>query len=75
MNGQRIVVGRDLRVMAELEGGVDLEGRARLRPGLIVDLVWPSGSRPKMRRVRVWTWSIARLGRDGPLYRGHCRWT
>jgi polygalacturonase len=57
--------------------GIDLEGRARLRPGLIVDLVWPTGSSTtsRVRRARVWSWSVVRLGRNGPHYGGHCRWT
>jgi hypothetical protein len=77
MTGRRIYLGRDLRVMEELEDGLDLEGRARLRPGLIVDLVWPAGvsSSSRVRRARVWSWSVVRLGRDGPHYRGQCRWT
>ena len=77
MTGQRLYVGRDLHVTAELADGIDLEGRARLRPGLIVDLVWPAGSSAasRVRRARVWSWTVAGLGRDGPVYRGHCHWT
>jgi hypothetical protein len=77
VTGQRMYVGRDLHVTAELADGIDLEGRVRLRPGLIVDLVWQAGSSnaQQVRRARVWSWSVARLGREGPLYRGHCRWT
>ena len=76
MTGRRLQVGRDLQIMTESADGVDLEGRTRLRPGLIVELVWPApGSAPvRITRVCVWSWSVARLGRDGPLYRGHCRW-
>jgi hypothetical protein len=76
MTGQRMYVGRDLHVTAELADGVDLEGRARLRPGLIVDLVWPAGPSAggRVRRARVWSWTVVRLGRDGPHYRGHCHW-
>jgi hypothetical protein len=76
MTGQRVHVGRDLHVTEELTDGIDLEGRARLRPGLLVDLVWPSfsSSPGRVKRARVWSWSVVRLGRDGPHYRGHCRW-
>jgi len=68
MTGQRLYVGRDLHVTAEVADGIELEGRARLRPGLIVDLVWPAGASTsgRVRRARVWSWSVVRLGRDGP---------
>jgi hypothetical protein len=72
----RIWVGRDVRVVRETADGLEIEGPARLRPGGHVEVVLPraGGSGIGVRRALVWTWSVAELGSDGPLYRGFCRW-
>jgi hypothetical protein len=73
VTGRPILVGWDLHAIAETAEGVRLEGRARLRPGYPVDLVVASGA-PAPRRASVESWSIVRLGSDGPTYQGFCRW-
>jgi hypothetical protein len=66
---RRCVVGRDVRVVTESREDVWVESPLRLRPGTIVDLVGDvSGA------VAVVTWMVARLGKDGTVYRGRCRW-
>jgi hypothetical protein len=72
----RLAVGRDLLVITEQDDGVEVEGRARLRPGRDVELVYGPvpGALPLMRRACVHTWRVVRVGRDGVLFRGFCRW-
>jgi len=72
MTLSRVVVGRDVELVRELPDGVDLMGRIRLRPGSPIELWEPTpGAR---RKAMVWSWSIANLGNDAPLYRGTCHW-
>lgn len=73
---RRVLVGRDATILREGFNGLTLEGRARLAPGRLVDVVLPTPlhARPAIRRARVSTWELVSLGSDGPLYRGFCRW-
>jgi hypothetical protein len=72
----RVRVGRDVQIVRETFDGVALEGRARLRPGHGIELVWDAvnGSGLAVRRATVRSWEVAALGSDGPVYRGFCRW-
>lgn len=74
---QRVAIGRDVNAILEREDGIELEGRARLRPGHDVDIVMVSthAASPTVRRAVVWCWYVKRLGRDGPIFRGVCHWT
>jgi hypothetical protein len=72
----RVRVGRDVEIVQESLEGLALEGRIRLRPGRGVELLLPSPGRHGLavRRAHVWSWEVAALGSDGPVYRGFCRW-
>jgi hypothetical protein len=75
MTTRRYQLGRDVRPVSISAEGVWLEGHQRLRPGqeiTITHLPAPMGSGE--RSVRVHSWAVARLGKDGTLYRGMCRW-
>ena len=73
---RRVRLGRDARVVAERPDGVELEGLVRLAPGRFVELLppRPQAGTGESRRAVVWSWSVARLGRYGAIYRGECRW-
>ena len=73
---RRIQIGRHVRVIAETGDGVQLEGSARLLPGHPVDLLLDAtpGAMGPIRRAVVVTWTVERLGREGPTYAGQCRW-
>jgi hypothetical protein len=71
---RRLQVNRHLRVIAETVEGMQFESPARLRPGQVIELVWPDGSHERARRARVITWSVMKLGSEGPTYGGRCRW-
>ena len=66
---RRCVVGRDVWIVSEAIDEVWLEGAVRLRPGMVVELV-AEGSRTAV----VLTWLVSRLGKEGTVYRGRCRW-
>jgi hypothetical protein len=66
---RRCVVGRDVRIVSESIDGVWIEGTVRLRPGMVVEVVGEDS-----RTAVVLTWLVARLGKDGTVYRGRCRW-
>lgn len=71
----RYRVGRDLLAISLTGEGAWLEGRHRLRPGRVVELAdVPSTDGPETRRAMVESWAVARLGKNGPVYRGNCRW-
>lgn len=71
----RYRLGRDLVAIELTPESVLLEGRSRLRPGRLVELVdVPSTHGSDQRRALVDSWSVARLGKEGPVYRGKCRW-
>jgi hypothetical protein len=74
VKNQRVCVGRDVRVLAEVTAGIEIEGETRLRPGHPVEIVQP-GPANLTRTAVVWTWHVARVGSGGPTYRGFCRWT
>lgn len=73
---RRLHLGRHLRVVSQTSDGVLLEGSARLRPGHVLDLVLEDAADAGgvVRRVFVQSWMVTRLGSDGPMYSGHCRW-
>jgi hypothetical protein len=72
---QRICIGRDVRILAERDADVELEGRARLRPGRPVQIaVWAEQRPFTFRHAMVESWYVAAVGRDGPAFRGVCRW-
>ena len=71
----RYRLGRDLIPVDLAPESACLEGRLRLRPGCVVELAdVPSAGGPRERYAVVESWSVARLGKNGPVYRGRCRW-
>ena len=74
--GRRIVVGREVRVTHEGADDVHLEGAARLCPGQRIELIFGSDvTNPSSHRIAcVLSWEIVELGKNGPKYRGICRW-
>jgi len=74
--GRRIVVGKEVRVTYEGADDVHLEGAARLCPGQHIELIFGSGaaSSSSHRIACVVSWEIFELGKNGPNYRGICRW-
>ncbi len=66
---RRCVVGRDVGIVSETMDEVWLEGAVRLRPGMVVVVVG-EGS----RSATVVTWMVSRLGQEGTVYAGRCRW-
>ena len=73
---RRLQIGHQVRVVGETGDGIRLEGSTRLRPGYPVDLLLDAtpGAIGPIRRVFVMTWSVSRLGSDGPTYAGQCLW-
>ncbi len=70
MTRRRYRLGRDLTMVDETPGDVYVEGRVRLRPGQPIEICGAGEDRGAL----VLTWMVARLGKDGPVYRGVCRW-
>lgn len=71
----RYRVGRELVAIDTSVDEVVLEGRHRLRPGHLVQLSGvPVAHGVRAGEAMVECWAIARLGSDGPVYRGRCRW-
>lgn len=71
----RYRLGRDLTPIALTLEAACLEGRHRLRPGHVIELAdVPSARGPEPRHAIVESWAVARLGKNGPVYRGICRW-
>ena len=66
---RRCVVGRDVTALGVSADGITLEGRLRLRPGTVVEVC-----DVMVRLGVIESWSVARLGQDGPVFRGFCRW-
>lgn len=66
---RRCVVGRDIRVVAVRGSEVDIESPLRLRPGSVID-IHDAGT----RSATVITWAVTRLGNEGTVYGGRCRW-
>lgn len=71
---RRLEVNRHLRVIAETRQGTQLESPVRLRPGQVIELVWPGGAEERCRRACVLTWRVIKLGSEGPTYGGRCHW-
>lgn len=69
----RLQLGRDARVLREDEDEVELESTARLAPGRAV-LMFRTGN-DEGRVAVVCGWRLVRVGSQGPVYRGCCRWT
>jgi hypothetical protein len=67
-------VGVDLLVLRDDEGGLEVEGYPRLRPGRVVRLTGLDRSEHSGRLALVATWCMVKLGADGPFYRGYCEW-
>lgn len=59
--------------MVESQAGeLDVEGALRLRPGSVIDVIDVHDGRA--RAATVMTWAVTRLGSEGTVYRGRCRW-
>jgi hypothetical protein len=72
---RRVHVGRQLRIVRQTDEEVYLEGALRLQPGHSIEIVFSAGGNPPLARTAaVESWSIARLGSEGPWYAGACRW-
>lgn len=69
LSRRRCVVGRDVYVVELRPDEVELESRLRLRPGAVIDVC-----DQVVRAAVVMTWAVSRLGSDGTVYRGRCRW-
>ena len=77
MTRPRVLVGRDVRIVAERADGPELEGTSRLAPGRAVELVLTGaeGQVPEVvKPAIVWSWYVIRIGRAGTTYRGRCCW-
>jgi hypothetical protein len=61
-------------MVSEGEEGVEIEGRGRLRPGRDIELVRAGGICTEVRRAEILSWRVVRIGSDGILFRGFCRW-
>lgn len=73
--GRRVAIGREVRVLHETSDEVHLEGRARLSPGQLVELVFASSrDNSSSRRALVLCWAVFALSNEGAIYRGICRW-
>jgi hypothetical protein len=70
---QRVSLGPLVSLVGEDDAGVEIEAPIRLAPGRTVDVVRP-GDEPNGRLAVVWSWRLVSMGRDGPVYRGICRW-
>ena len=71
----RYRIGRDLTAITLTAEAAWLEGRHRLGPGRVVELSnVPCAHGPQTRHAMVESWELASLGRNGPVYRGKCRW-
>ncbi len=73
---RRYRLGRDVIALTVTGEEACLEGRLRLRPGqviTVIDVPVPGGVEERCARVH--SWYVARLGKEGPTYRGLCRWT
>lgn len=71
----RYRLGRDLMPIDLSPEAVCLEGKHRLRPGHVIELAdVPSTRGLEPRQAMVESWAVARLGKNGPVYRGTCRW-
>lgn len=66
---RRCVVGRDIQVVAVRSGEVEIESLLRLRPGAVIDV-----DDGRSRAATVVTWAVTRLGSEGTVYGGKCRW-
>lgn len=66
---RRCVVGRDIRVVEVRPGEVEIESALRLHPGSVIDV-----HDGRTRTATVVTWAVTRLGSDGTVYGGKCRW-
>jgi len=77
VNGaRRYRLGRDVIPLDESAEGVSLEGYQRLRPGQLVTLTHGrGGDGGDERSARVHSWYVARMGKNGTLYRGECKWS
>lgn len=73
---RRLQIGDHVRIVSESGDDVELESSVRLRPGQSVDIVVErqAASSGGSRAASVVSWSVTRLGKDGPVYRGLCRW-
>lgn len=76
MTGRRIQLGRQVRILEETRDGLRLEGLTRLRPGQVIELVPMAGADTSLPVRSAWvvSWSVTRLGKEGPTYHGLCRW-
>lgn len=71
----RYRIGRDLLPISVTAEAAWLEGRHRLRPGRVVELMdVPPPHGPQERQAMVESWAVTSLGKNGTVYRGKCRW-
>jgi len=72
---RRYRVGPDLIALEMTADAGELQGRPRLSPGEIIELLDVPSSRGLVeRRAMVESWSVCGLGHGGTIYRGTCRW-
>lgn len=71
-----VEAGGHVRVVAMTPEQIELESAARLRPGQCVDVAVGAGGAAtrQVRSAFVVSWAVVRLGKEGPVYRGICRW-
>ena len=71
----KVFLGRDVEVVRETKDGLELDGRIRLRPGFVVEVLSVrAGLASPGGPALVWSWRLHALGSLGPIYRGVCRW-
>lgn len=66
---RRCVVGRDVQVVDVRAEEVEIESMLRLCPGAVIDV-----HDGHTRMATVLSWAVTRLGSEGTVYRGRCRW-
>ena len=75
LTNPRLTLGGNARLVHYRINGVCVESLIRLRPGHVVEIQVGEGADGRVRRAWVATWSVTRLGSDGPTYAGVCEWT
>jgi len=74
LTNPRLTLGGNARLVYYRINGICVESALRLRPGHAVEIELGEGKDGRVRCASVATWTVARLGSDGPTYAGVCEW-
>ncbi len=74
LTNPRLTLGGNARLVYYRINGVCVESILRLRPGHAVEIQLGDGADERVRHACVATWTVTRLGSDGPTYAGICEW-